>query len=195
MRKDWLWAGWFLSVWWFSPGSPGGSVVKNLPAVQKTQEMWVQSQDREDPLEEGMANPLQYSCLENPMDRGARWAVGLGATKSETRPKQISTAHTQWFSSSAVIWALRCKNCPHHLSHGNSHGNAICLSDAHLPASPQIPYCCSHREFSICCSGILALERSRRHWANYWGIKKLTTGTPPTRMHQVTEDYELLSWV
>ena len=30
-------------------------MVKNLPAVQKTQEMRVQSQDREDPLEEGMA--------------------------------------------------------------------------------------------------------------------------------------------
>ena len=43
----------------------------------------------------GHGNPLQYSCLENPMDRGARWAVVLGATKSETRPKQISTAHTQ----------------------------------------------------------------------------------------------------
>ena len=31
---------------------PGGSVVKNLPAVQET---WVQSQGQEDPLEEKMA--------------------------------------------------------------------------------------------------------------------------------------------
>ena len=38
-----------------SPGFPGGSVVKNLPAVQEPQEMRVQSLDREDPLEEGMA--------------------------------------------------------------------------------------------------------------------------------------------
>ena len=30
-------------------------VVKNLPALQETQEMWVQSLDWEDPLEEGMA--------------------------------------------------------------------------------------------------------------------------------------------
>ena len=29
--------------------------VKNLPAVQETQETWVQSLGREDPLEEGMA--------------------------------------------------------------------------------------------------------------------------------------------
>ena len=33
--------------------------------------MWVQFLDQENLLEEGMANPLQYSCLENPVDRGA----------------------------------------------------------------------------------------------------------------------------
>jgi hypothetical protein len=45
--------------------------VKNLPAVQETQ---VRSLGWEDPLEEGVANPLQYSCLENLMDRG-NWRV------------------------------------------------------------------------------------------------------------------------
>ena len=35
-------------------GFPGGSEVKNLPAMQETQEMWVQSLGWEDPLEEGM---------------------------------------------------------------------------------------------------------------------------------------------
>ena len=30
-------------------------------------------------------NPLQYSCLENPMDRGAWWATVHGITKSRTR--------------------------------------------------------------------------------------------------------------
>ena len=45
-------------------------------------------------LEEGMihpgvgnGNPLQYSCLENPKDRGAWWATVHGVTKSQTRPK------------------------------------------------------------------------------------------------------------
>ena len=33
---------------------------------------------------EGNDNPLQYSCLENPMDRGARWATVHGVTKSQT---------------------------------------------------------------------------------------------------------------
>ena len=34
----------------------------------------------------GNGNPLQYSCLENPMDRGARWATVRRATKSQTLP-------------------------------------------------------------------------------------------------------------
>ena len=32
-----------------------------------------------------MATPLQYSCLENPMDRGVWWAIVHGVTKSRTR--------------------------------------------------------------------------------------------------------------
>ena len=35
---------------------------------------------------EGNGNPLQYSCLENPMDGGAWWAVVHGISKSQTRP-------------------------------------------------------------------------------------------------------------
>ena len=34
---------------------------------------------------EGNGNPLQYSCLENFMDRGAGWATIHGVTKSQTR--------------------------------------------------------------------------------------------------------------
>ena len=45
-----------------------GSEVKNLPAMQETQ---VQPLSWEDPLERKMATYIQYSCLENPMDRGA----------------------------------------------------------------------------------------------------------------------------
>ena len=41
---------------------------KNLPAMQETS---LPSLGHEGPLEEGNSNPLQYSCLENPMDRGA----------------------------------------------------------------------------------------------------------------------------
>ena len=34
---------------------------------------------------EGNGNPLQYSCLENLMDRGVWWAVLHGVTKSQAR--------------------------------------------------------------------------------------------------------------
>ena len=43
-------------------------MVKSMPAMQKTQ---VQSLHREDPPGEGTSNPLQYSYLENSVDRGA----------------------------------------------------------------------------------------------------------------------------
>ena len=36
-------------------------------------------------LGEGNGTPLQYSCLENPMDRGAWWAAVHGVAKSRTR--------------------------------------------------------------------------------------------------------------
>ena len=48
-------------------------------------ETWVQSLSWEDPLEKGKATPLQCSCLENPMDRGAWWAAVHGVAKSQTR--------------------------------------------------------------------------------------------------------------
>ena len=38
----------------------------------------------------GHGNPLQYSCLANPMDRGAWWATAHGVTKSQTRLRQLS---------------------------------------------------------------------------------------------------------
>ena len=40
---------------------------------------------------EGNGNPLQYSCLGNPMDRGAWWATVIGVTKRQT---QLSTSST-----------------------------------------------------------------------------------------------------
>ena len=40
----------------------------------------------------GNGNPLQYSCLENPMDRGAWWATySLWGHNSQTQLKQLST--------------------------------------------------------------------------------------------------------
>ena len=40
---------------------------------------------------EGNGNPLQYFCLENPMDRGAWWFAVHRISKSRTRLKRLST--------------------------------------------------------------------------------------------------------
>ena len=63
-------------------GFPGGSEVKasacnagdlgSIPGLGRS------------PGEEN-GNPLQYSCLENPMDRGALWAIVHRVAKSQTR--------------------------------------------------------------------------------------------------------------
>ena len=61
-------------------------MAKNLPVMQEKQESCVQSLGQEDPLEEGIGegngNPLQCSCLETPMDRGAWQATVHGVTET-----------------------------------------------------------------------------------------------------------------
>ena len=53
-------------------------MVTSPLAMQETQ---VQSLGLEDPLEKENGNPLQYSCMENPMDRGAWRETVHGVTK------------------------------------------------------------------------------------------------------------------
>ena len=43
---------------------------------------------------EGNGNPLQYSCLENPMGRRAWWATVHGVTKSRTQLSDLTSLHT-----------------------------------------------------------------------------------------------------
>ena len=52
--------------------------------------MQVQSLGLEDPLEEGeQGNPLQYSCLENPMDGGAWWATVHEVAKNQKQGRRL----------------------------------------------------------------------------------------------------------
>ena len=57
-------------------------MVKNLPAMQETYLGLVPGLERS--LGEGNGDPLQYSCLENPMDGGVWQAIVHGVTKSQT---------------------------------------------------------------------------------------------------------------
>ena len=57
-------------------------MVKNLPAVQEMQETCVQSLQLGGSLGEGHGTPLQYFCMENPMDRGAWWAIVQSCNES-----------------------------------------------------------------------------------------------------------------
>ena len=59
---------------------PGGSVVKNLPTnAQDTGSIPGSGRSPG----EGNGNPLQYSSLGNPIDRGAWWATAHGVTKEQ----------------------------------------------------------------------------------------------------------------
>ena len=63
-------------------GLPGGSVVKNLPA--NAEDLGSIPGLGRSPGG-GYGNPLQYSCLENSMDRGAWQATVHGGAKRQTQ--------------------------------------------------------------------------------------------------------------
>ena len=65
-------------------------MVKNLSASAGDVETQLRSLGEEDPLEEGMATPLQYCCLENPMYTGAWQATVHRVAKSQTQLKESS---------------------------------------------------------------------------------------------------------
>ena len=66
-------------------GFPSGTVVKNLPtSAEDARDVGlIPGSGRS--LGEGNGNPLQNSCLENPMDRGAWWATVHGVAKGWTQ--------------------------------------------------------------------------------------------------------------
>ena len=76
-------------------GFPSGAVVKNPPANagEVGDSGLILGLGRSPGI--GNGNSLQYSCLENPMDRGAWQVTAHGVTKSWTR----LSSHTQMFPS------------------------------------------------------------------------------------------------
>ena len=70
-------------------GFLGGSAVKK-PSANAGDEGSIPRSGRSPG--EGNGNPLQYSCLGNPMDRGAWWAIVHGVAKGPTRLSDWTTA-------------------------------------------------------------------------------------------------------
>ena len=79
------------------PGFPGSSDTKES-AYNTGDEGSIPGSGRS-PGERNVI-PLQYSCLENPMDRGAWWATVYGVTESQT---QISDLHKETLSVSVSM--------------------------------------------------------------------------------------------
>ena len=79
-------------------GFPSGTVVKNLPANAGSTAS-VPGSGRSS--REGHGNPLQCSCLENSMDKGAWWATVHGVAKSQTW-------FYDWAHTSEVLWRSCC---------------------------------------------------------------------------------------
>ena len=91
----------------------------------------------------GRGNPLQYSCLENPMDRGAWPATVHGVANSRTRLKRLSTQHTHpaW---RARTWDVCPSNSSFSLCGREGASDTLCpgscpLSWTQLPSQPRFP--------------------------------------------------------
>ena len=81
-------------------------MVKNLPASARDGKRpgsipgWGRSPGG------GQGNPLQYSCLENSLDRGAWWVTVHRVTKSWTQLKRLITACIQQFMNQAASYVV-----------------------------------------------------------------------------------------
>ena len=66
---------------------------------------------------EGNGNPLQYSCLGDPVDRGAWWAAVHGVAQSQTWLKWLSSSSSMNYSTTGLLslplYPAVCSNsCP-----------------------------------------------------------------------------------
>ena len=79
-------------------GFPGGASDKEPTCECRRHEMQVQSLGLEDPLGGGISNPLQYSCLENPMDREAWCCYSPWTQRVGHYWRNLACKHSMTFS-------------------------------------------------------------------------------------------------
>ena len=77
----------------FSSLLPSGARDKNLPACAGDEGGAGSIPGSRRSPGAGLSNPLQYSCLENPMDRGAWWATAHGVTKESDTTHVTTCMH------------------------------------------------------------------------------------------------------
>ena len=79
-------------------GFPSDSAVKKPPVkARDTRDAGLIPGSRRSPGEEN-GNPLQYSCLENPMGRGAWQATVYGVAKSQTRLSDLACTRRHYLT-------------------------------------------------------------------------------------------------
>ena len=99
----------FYCYWYFSGGSVGKESTCNAGVARDVASISGLGRYSGG----GHGNPLQYSCLENPMDRGVCQATVRSIAKSWTWLKQLSNTHTHthaiihvWFFPSLLHWTV-----------------------------------------------------------------------------------------
>ena len=95
---------WYIPTHWCIWGFPGGSLVNNLPANARDARDTDLIPGSERSPGEGNGNLLQYSCLENPLDRGTWRALVHEVAKSLT---QLSN----WACTYFKIWKVQFWVC------------------------------------------------------------------------------------
>ena len=80
---------------WKIPWTKEPGRLQSMGSLESDMTEWLPFHFSLSCIGEGNGNPLQYSCLENPRDRGAWWAAIYGVAQSQTRLK--------WLSSSSSI--------------------------------------------------------------------------------------------
>ena len=85
-------------------GFPGGAVVKNLPTSARNTGDTGSIPGSERFPGEGNGNPLQCSCLENPMNRGAWRATVQGVAESLTRLSRHECMHARYLTKQVHLY-------------------------------------------------------------------------------------------
>ena len=126
-------------------------------------------------IQEGNGTPLQYSCLENPMDGGAWWAAVHGVSKSRTRPSDFTfTSHFHVLKemathSSVLAWKIPGTGEPGGLPSMGSHRVGHDWSDLEAAAAAAaVPSFAQNYVFEICLMNCFRIPHPKYFIITAW---------------------------